>query len=270
MLGSLVTLAIHCGHHELVKTSYHGKILYWIFQLGVVGWLRHLLWAHWYRWWWVMKNQQAVLLIWEVCCLIVAILDSICAVRVYHICLWVISICVEISSGAGVEEDGEWGGCVGKEDHPSSADVSLEGSLWCKADHWGVFNIHYVISLSMFPIEQPTSTHNEDKNDQTWKQTWNPNGNFVLPHILSLISSPSCLWSKSQHVLFFTQYMANADTIFFTKQPTTLFLSSSSSSIIPPPSTNFQQSSPSLQKHSQTQIWTFHWFKYPQWLPRCC
>ena len=42
-----------------------------------------------------------------VCCLIVITIDSICDLIMFHVCVWDISICVEIKVGGGVEEDGE-------------------------------------------------------------------------------------------------------------------------------------------------------------------
>ena len=42
-----------------------------------------------------------------ICCPIVTTIDLICNLIVFHICVWDISICVEIRVGGGVEEDGE-------------------------------------------------------------------------------------------------------------------------------------------------------------------
>ena len=43
----------------------------------------------------------------EICCLIVITIDSICNLIMFHVCVWGISICVEIKVGGGVEENGE-------------------------------------------------------------------------------------------------------------------------------------------------------------------
>ena len=43
----------------------------------------------------------------EICCSIVITIDSIRNLIMFHVCLWGISIGVEIKVGGGVEEDGE-------------------------------------------------------------------------------------------------------------------------------------------------------------------
>ena len=43
----------------------------------------------------------------EICCSIVIRIDSIRNLIMFHICVWGISICVEIRMGGGAEEDGE-------------------------------------------------------------------------------------------------------------------------------------------------------------------
>ena len=43
----------------------------------------------------------------EICCSIVITIDSICNLIMFHVCIWGISICVEIKVGGGVEEEGE-------------------------------------------------------------------------------------------------------------------------------------------------------------------
>ena len=41
------------------------------------------------------------------CCSIMITIDSICNLIMFHICVWGISICVEIKIGREVEEEGE-------------------------------------------------------------------------------------------------------------------------------------------------------------------
>ena len=43
----------------------------------------------------------------EICCSIVITIDSICNLIMFHVCVWGISICVEIKIGREVEEEGE-------------------------------------------------------------------------------------------------------------------------------------------------------------------
>ena len=43
----------------------------------------------------------------DICCSVAITVDSICNLIMFHICVWSISICVEIKVGGGVEEEGE-------------------------------------------------------------------------------------------------------------------------------------------------------------------